>query len=237
VGGELTELLSIPTEIMLALRTVHRVAACYGYALDCPTDETVALAIIGMSLLDDPDERVRARRLVRELEDGSCPRQDREQLRNISEHMLEDQMGDSMVEQIGSTMVEEKIGEGIPLLGAALGLVLDNEFINGVEEAAQRTFQERWLRDHGKVDEIAPAPDETKLSLGERLNQAVYATSYAASFGVVFPAVLLARGGAAILPAPASDGLMHGAQSASRDADRFIAGLQERTVPALGNAS
>jgi hypothetical protein len=237
VGGELTELLSIPAEIMLALRTVHRVAACYGYVLDCPTDETVVLAIIGMSLLDDPGERVRARRLVRELEDGSCLGQDREQLRNLSEHMLEDQVGDSMVEEIGTTVVGEKIGEGIPLLGAALGLVLDNAFISGVEEAAQRTFQERWLRDHHKVDEIPPAADETRVSLGERLSQAAYSASYAASFGVVFPAVFLARGSTAILPAPASEGLMHGAQSASRDADRFIAGLQERSVPALGNAS
>ena len=148
-------------------------------------------------------------------------------------------MGDGLVEEIGSTLVEEKLGEGIPLLGAALGVVLDNAFISGVEEAARFTFQERWLRDHGKVDEIAPDSSRRSASdsLGSRLSQAAYSTSYAVSFGVVFPAALLARGGAAVLPESACDGLAQGAQSASQDVDRLIAGVRGRSEPALGPAS
>lgn len=237
-GGIATELLSLPAEIMLALRTVHRVGACYGYELNCPKDETLVMAIIGLSLLDEPEERLRARRLIRELEEGSCPREDEDRLENFAETKLEDEVGDGLVEEIGSTLVEQKIGEGIPLLGAALGLMLDNAFISGVEEAAQYTFQERWLRDHGKVDEIAPDPAAASagVSLRSRLSQAAYSTSYAIGFGVVFPAALLARGGAAVLPTSASDGLTQGAQSASRDVDRLIGGARSRPRPALGHA-
>ena len=179
VGGEVTELLELPAEIMLALRTVHRVAGCYGYALDHPEDETLVMAIIGLSLLDDPGERLSASRLIRGLEDGTLTRDDEQRLSTIAETRLKDEVGDDLAREIGATLVEEKVEEGIPFLGAALGVVLDNAFIQGVEKAARFTFQERWLREHGKVDEIAPAvasqrrqcPDRRGLEPGRLLDQ------------------------------------------------------------------
>jgi len=236
VGGEATELLSLPAEIMLALRTVHRVGGCYGYDLQCSRDETLILAIIGLSLLHEPDERQKARRLIRELEEGTCPNEDRERLTDLSSEMLEDEVGDGLVEEMGTTVVEEKIGEGIPLLGAALGLVLDNAFISGVEEAAKFTFQECWLRDHGKVDEILPALDNVRVSLGSRLKQAVYSTSYAVGFGVVFPAALVGSAGAAVLTSIATDGIKEGAAAAKHDADRLVASLHRRGNSVLPEA-
>ncbi len=233
-GGVATELLELPAEIMLALRTVHRVAACYGYALDHPEDETLVIAIIGLSLLDDPEERLSASRLIHELEAGTLTKEDKQRLTTIAETRLEDEVGDDLVEQIGSTLVEEKMEEGIPFLGAALGVVLDNSFIRGVEEAAQFTFQERWLREHGKVDEIAPAAasrGET-APIVEGLTQAVYSTSYAVSFGVVFPAALLGSALSTVLPAAATDGLIEGATSATHDVDRLIAGVRGQPDPA-----
>ena len=214
-------------------------AACYGFELDGLKDETLVMAIIGLSLLHEPEERLRAMRLIRELEEGACPREDEDRLETLAESKLEDEIGDGLVKEIGTTLIEEKIGEGIPLLGAALGVVLDNAFLTGVEEAARVTFQERWLREHGKVDEIAPAPDpaEKKVSLESRITQAAYSTSYAVSFGVVFPAALLAQAGASALPAPASDGLKQGACSAGQDVDRLITGARRRSKPALGQAS
>ena len=80
------------------------------------------------------------------------------------------------------------------------------------------------MRDQGKVDEIAPAEaaEFSRTSIGQGISQAAYSTSYAVSFGVVFPAVLLAAAGTVILPAPAIDGLKHGAAGAKADADRFL---------------
>ena len=238
VGGVATELLELPAEIVLALRVVHDVAACYGYQLDCPKDETLVLAVIGLSLLDDPEERLRFRRLIRELEEGKGTKEDEETLSTLARTRLEDEEGDGLVEAIGSTLVEDKLGEGIPLLGAALGVVLDSAFIHGVEEAAQFTFQERWLRDHGKVDEIAPAeaPESASTSIGQGLSQAVYSTSYAVSFGVVFPAALIASAGAAVLPSVAADGLREGTTAAKHDADRLVTRLRGSGAAVLKEA-
>ena len=172
VGGLATELLQLPAEIMLALRTVHRVAACYGYPIDADEDETLVLAIIGMSLLDDPQDRQRARHLIRQLEDRKCSKEDTQRLVSETGTRIEDDLGEELAGEIGGALLEQKVEEGIPFLGAAIGVVVDNAFLSGVEEAAQRTFQERWLRDRGKVDEIAPAELPTSAaSLGAGLNQ------------------------------------------------------------------
>ena len=237
-GGVATELLSLPAEIMLALRTVHRVAGCYGYELDHPEDETLVMAIIGLSLLDDPEEKLRTSRLIRELEDGTLPRDDEERLATIAETKLEDEVGDDLVEQIGSTLVEEKIEEGIPLLGAALGVVLDNAFIQGVEKSrpvhlpgalAARSRQ-------GRGDRPGRGAQGDSVPIVEGLTQAVYSTSYAVSFGVVFPAAFAAKAAVAVLPAPATDGLTAGATAATRDVDRLIAGVRGQPDPAQGRA-
>lgn len=237
-GGVATELLELPAEIMLALRTVHRVAACYGYALEHPEDEILVMAIIGLSLLDDPGERLGARRLIRGLEDGSLTKDDEQRLSTIAETRLEDEVGDDLAHEIGATLVEQKLEEGIPFLGAALGIVIDNAFIGGVEEAARFTFQERWLREHGKVDEIAPALSSRgdNAPIVEGISQAVYSTSYAVSFGVVFPAALVASALSAVLPAAVTDGMSEGAAAATSDVDRLIAGVRGQPDPAQGRA-
>ena len=233
-GGEVTELLELPAEIMLALRTVHRVAACYGYVLEHPADESLVIAIIGLSLMDEPEDRLRYRRLIRHLEEGTLTSEEAQQLTSSARTRLEDEVASDLAEQIGSTLMEAKVEEGIPFLGAALGVVLDNAFITGIEKTAQFVFQERWLREHGKVDEIAPAVassrDENSLSQG--LTQAAYSTSYAVSFGVVFPAVLVGSAVSSVLPSAASDGLREGARAATTDVDRLIAGAKGLPDPA-----
>ncbi|QEH37249.1 EcsC protein family protein [Aquisphaera giovannonii] len=221
-GGIATELLELPSEILLALRTVHRVAACYGYELRGSQSETLVLAIVGLSLLTDPRERLRARRLIRELEDASCPAGDEQELSGIAERRLGSELREDLAEEVGASLLEDKLGEGIPFLGAALGVLLDNEFISAVEESSRRTFQERWLREHGKVDEIPPAAAEATIPLRRRLADAVYSAGYAVGFGVVFPASLVSRACAAVLPAPAAEGLADGSLAARRDAENLL---------------
>jgi EcsC protein family len=232
-GGVATELLELPAEIMLALRTVHRVAACYGYPLDHPQDEALVMAIIGLSLLNDPADRLSASRSIRGLEDGTLTRGDEQRLARTAETRLKDEVGDDLVQQIGSELVEEKVEEGIPFLGAAVGLMLDNAFIGGVEKAAQFTFQERWLREHGKVNEITPAasPNDDNGTIAKGVSQAVYTTGYAVGFGVVFPVALIGGAVATVLPAAATDGLKEGAATATSDVDRLIAGVRGHPDP------
>ena len=162
VGGLATELLELPAEIMLALRTVHRVAGCYGYKLDHPQDWMLVLAVIGLSLQHDPKERSRIGKLIHQLERETIPSGDRARLEALLENKAKGELEDDLVEQIGSSLIENKIEEGIPFLGEVAGVLLDNAFIDRIEEAARCTFQERRLRDQGKVGVIAPAEDHQR---------------------------------------------------------------------------
>ncbi len=192
------------------------------------------MAIIGQSLLNDPADRLSASRSIRGLEDGTMTRDDEERLSRIAETRLKDEVGDDLVQQIGSELVEEKVEEGIPFIGAAVGLLLDTAFIGDVEKAAQFTFQERWLREHGKLNEITPAaaPNDDKGTIVTGVSRAVYTTGYAVGFGVVFPVALIGGAVATVLPTAATDGLKEGAATATSDVDRLIAGVRGHPDPA-----
>jgi hypothetical protein len=63
-----------------------------------------------------------------------------------------------------------------------------------VDNTARRIFQERWLKDNGKVRSIAPAPAHSRsLETGWTgvLSRAAYSGCYTVGFGAVLPAYLL----------------------------------------------
>jgi EcsC protein family len=70
VGGLATEMAAIPAEALLALKSIHRVAGCYGYPLKGARDRTMVLAVIGLSMIGEPEERVKWCEKIRSLENG-----------------------------------------------------------------------------------------------------------------------------------------------------------------------
>ena len=119
-GGLATELLALPAEIMLALRAVHRVGGCYGYTLDRPEDQTLILAIIAQSLQNVPAERLRTEQLIRLLEQGTVTQDDEKRPERFLENKVKDDMGEDLSKKIGSSLLEQKMEEGIPILGTVI---------------------------------------------------------------------------------------------------------------------
>ena len=69
-------------------------------------------------------------------------------------------------------------------------------FLRRVDKTARRAFQERWLRDNGKVDAIAPAPVLPRhLATGWSgvLGRVAYSGCYALGFGVALPVFVAAE--------------------------------------------
>jgi hypothetical protein len=221
VGGIATDLIDIPAELLLALRSVHRIAACYGYALDRPEHRTYALAIMQLALADTPEERLDVEVRLRQLErtdacangeDGACQA-----------------IEDDVVEDIGSALIEDKMSEIVPILGSAVSLILDSNFIRAVERAAQCVCQERWLRENGKVDVIEPIDERFRpgLALERRLADVIYATGFWVGFGTTFVSKWLSVFGTKALPEPVVAGLSDGDEAASRDAAELAARIRE----------
>ncbi len=211
VGGLATDLLDVPAELLLALRSVHRIAACYGFALDRPEDRTLVLLVVALSLAEAPEERRLAEDRIRLLETGTANTALEQNAMRIVE--------DELIGEVESTILENKLEEAVPLFGSVIGLVLDGTFIGRVERAAQCVFQERWLRARRKLDEISAAEvsPSARGSIGAGLANACYGAGFTIGFAAALPLALAAKAGSAALPEPMLGGLRDGASDAVRD--------------------
>jgi hypothetical protein len=94
-----------------------------------------------------------------------------------------------------SILFQLEVFNSIPGIGAISGAVLNLEFMRRVDTTARRIFQERWLKDNGKVRLIAPAVAHSQnLEMGWTgvLRRAAYSGCYTVGFGVALPAYFLA---------------------------------------------
>jgi hypothetical protein len=211
-GGVLTTLIDIPLLFILSLRTIVKIGRCYGYPLDKPGDRRFVLGVLIVAT--SGSLAVRRERLY--------------QLREIEEWLLEETQEEVLAEELASLLFQLEVFEGVPGVGAVSGAVLNLAFLHKVETTARRVFQERWLRDRGKVSVIEPAETHARaLAIGwsGALSRAAYSSCYAVGFGMTLPVWL------AIALFPGRDtalarGLRDGAAAARDGASRLIDRLQ-----------
>ncbi len=211
LGGVVTEALNIPVLLAASIRSISRIGYCYGYRLDRELDRLFVLAILELSTADDPARR--------QFLFG--------QLKNLDEPADKDQAPPERVslEGVEQDLIEDLAFGAVPILGDLTSILMDYDFVRRVDISARRVFQERWLKDHGKLEEIHPAAMSQRRSSLEGgidlTSQLVYLGSFGLAFGVAFPLVLMARG-AAGFDNSLVRGVKQGAGDATRDADRFL---------------
>ena len=222
LGGVVTETLNIPVLIAAALGSIYQIGYCYGYRLDTEIDRQLVLTILELSTADEPDRR---QALFQNLNSLARAKAD----------------GASAAHSVSLGGVEEDLIEdlafgAVPFLGDLTSILMDYNFIRRADVSARRVFQERWLIDHQKVEEIYPAPRcQRRSSLEGGIDlaaQLVYLGSYGIAFGLAFPLILMVRE-AAEFDNPLVRGARQGAKDATRDADRLLF----RTRSSMGNSS
>ena len=151
-GGVWTTLLDVPLLFTLCIRTIIKTGHCYGYALDRPTDKAWVLGALAVALSSTKERRTELMARLREIEDL----------------LLEETQEQVVVEETASLLTQIEVFEDIPVFGAVTGGLLNLSVAHRADVTARHLFQERWLRDQGKVDEIEPAP-ELEDALADRL--------------------------------------------------------------------
>jgi len=102
---------------------------------------------------------------------------------------------DVIAEELASLLFQLEVFEDVPGVGAATGALFNLAFVRRVDVTARRVFQERWLKDHGKVERIEPAgahPRALATGWAGALSRASYTGCYYAGFGATFPFWLVA---------------------------------------------
>jgi EcsC protein family len=174
-GGILTTLIDIPLLFILSLWTILKIGHCYGYPLDQQRDRHFILGLLIAAISGTPEIR----------------RQRLDELHELEDLLIEETQQEIVAEEILSILFQLEIFEEIPGIGAISGAMLNLSFMRRVENTARRVFQERWLKDTGKVQSIAPAPIyEHNLAVGwvGTMRRVAYAGCYYAGYGAALPA-------------------------------------------------
>ncbi len=221
-GGVVTTLLDIPILFVLSLGTIRKIGHCYGYALDRPNDRPFVLGVMIAAIAGSLE--VRRRRL--------------DQLREIEELLIVEYQEDLVTEELLSLLFQLEIFEEIPGVGTVSGAVLNWAFMRRVGETARMVFQERWLKDNGKVHEIAPAevhPLHLATGWSGALSRVAYSGCYYLGFGMTLPVYTTAS-----LLRPMDNalvrGLRDGASAATEQAEKAVAWTRGAALPSVNGA-
>jgi hypothetical protein len=221
VGGAAMGVVDVPILLEASLRAICRIGHCYGYPLESEADRDFVAGVLDLASADDPQERQAECDAVFRLLEAGGP------------------SSDVGVEGVEKAVADDLPLEALPYVGDVSSIFLDYAFVRRVDVTGRRVFQERWLRDRGKVESIPPDPiSHRRSSLEGVVNVAgelAYTGSYAVGFGVAFPAMFIGAG-LARLPGPAGAGIRDGAEAAARDAARsaesFRSGVRDVLAPA-----
>jgi EcsC protein family len=178
-GGVLTTLVDIPLLFVLSLRTILKIGHCYGYPLDHHRGRQFVLGVL-LAALSGSLETKRHRL---------------DRLHQLEELLIVETQEEIITEELLSFLFQLEIFEEVPGVGALSGALLNLAFMHRVDVTAQRVFEERWLRDNGKVGVIAPAPAAARhLATGwsGALGRVVYSGCYGLGFGVALPVFAVA---------------------------------------------
>ncbi len=178
-GGVLTTLVDVPLLFILSLRTIFKIGHCYGYPLEHNKGRHFVLGVLLAALSGSIETRRHRLKRLRELE----------------ELLIVETQEEVITEELLSFLFQLEIFEEVPGVGAISGALLNLAFMHRVDMTAQRVFQERWLRDNGKVDVIAPAPESAQLlahGWAGALGRVAYAGCYGLGFSVALPVYAVA---------------------------------------------
>jgi len=211
LGGIVTATLNVPILLAATQRSIFRIGHCYGFPLDSESDRLFVLGILELSTADDPALRQAVYEEIRDLA-SSSPNGKAINLDGLEQILLQDLA-------IGA----------VPLLGDITWIPMNYDIVRRVDITARRVFQERWLRDRGKVTEIVPAPESgRRSSLQGGINlfaQFCYAGSYGIAFGVTIPLAVTAWG-VSSFENPVARGARGGTAHAVGAANGFLARLR-----------
>jgi len=146
----------IPAIITIALRTIHKTGACYGFEVKSRSDRDFVLAILSSSSANDMNEKTLALMALRSIEVTIMKKTWKAIAQQAGTQTVGREAGilaiKSLAAQLGINLTKRKALQAIPAIGAAVGASVNGWYIKEVGWAARRAFQERWLAENGKLN-------------------------------------------------------------------------------------
>ena len=148
-----------------SFRTIHKIGMCYGYQLKEEEGEQLTLGVLSIAMADSKKEKAEILDMVEQLTSGA--------VEDTVEEIIGETIGQGVVgkqasgefiarrgiffsmkgvaQHLGVYIGRRKLLQLAPIVGAGIGGTLNCIHLNNVAWAARRVFQEKWLRDNGKI--------------------------------------------------------------------------------------
>jgi hypothetical protein len=172
-GGSLTIALDVLLLYALAIWAILKIGRCYGYRLEGPEERAFVLGVLIAAVTES---RKRKRQLALE------------RWKDVGETMLTEAQEHLVIEESASLLVRLEAFGAVPGIGTIVICVLHFRLIQRVERAARFAFQERRLREEGKVVVIEPGvafrPERMPRGAGRH-------AIYRAAFTLILPIALM----------------------------------------------
>jgi hypothetical protein len=153
----------IPAVTLVALLTIRQVGFQYGYTEDNDAERLFVFSVLsaaGANSQAEKNEALLTGALLRNALNQTWKSMASKAATNkvSAESVLIAVRG--LAKQLGINLTKRKALAAIPAIGAAVGAGINLWFINDVGEAAQRCYQERWLRDRNMLIDELPADEK-----------------------------------------------------------------------------
>ncbi len=154
----------IPFITTLALRTIHKIGACYGYMADASNAEEERAFVLGVLAAANAGTLKEKATFILGLKQISVLIQNHT-WKKLAELASASFLAKSIVsvrqapKLIGVNLTKRKASQSIPFIGAPVAAALNAAFINDIAWAARRSYQRRWLEEN-KVIEPEASVDE-----------------------------------------------------------------------------
>ncbi len=143
----------IPALIVLALRLIRQVGVEYGYDCAGEEDRAFVLSILAASGANSQAEKIEALALASFIMNRiatttwkSMAARAATQTVGVDAAIIATK---NLAKALGYNLTKRKALAAIPAVGAVIGSSANGWYLREVGVAAQRSFQERWLRDRG----------------------------------------------------------------------------------------
>jgi len=143
----------LPAIVMLSLRTIRRVGGRYGYAGSSEHERQFIYAVLSIASADSMRQKRAALATLHGIETQLLAQSwaalgERAARRGMSAEaaLL---VARDVAERLGVNLTKRKAMAAMPLIGAAIGATVNGWYMRDIGAAAQRAYQERWLKDRG----------------------------------------------------------------------------------------
>lgn len=143
----------IPTVIALALRVVRQVGVEYGYTDDNEHETKFVFSVLSATGANSQAEKAEALAMAAMLMNVLSKQAWKAMAAKAAAQQFSVEGAviavRSLARQLGINLTKRKALAAIPIIGAAVGACANGWFLREVGTAAQKLYQERWLRDRG----------------------------------------------------------------------------------------